>query len=377
MEYEAIVVGAGYFGCSAAYHLAKAGIKTLLVESGTVGSGASGANFGNVQVQDANLGPSLHLTLDGIRKMQGMEAELERPIGYRPQKSLIGAEHEGHLPELESLYRGKKEAGLNIRWLEGPALWETEPNLSPGSIVAATYYEQGIVYPFHYLYALVDCGRELGLTVLENTPVERLYMEGGACRGIVLKNSRLLRCEQVVMAAGAKTHELCKTAGLDVPVHAVKAEGLATEPLKPFMNTYYSSAAFFAEAHSQNEAATSLSIGQSHYGNMLIAETTKPPHWVDEARMDCTSSEHCRNIREKLLAFFPALQDIQIMRSWVTLSPYKDNCEPVLGRCSVPGLILASGFKSAVVMSGVAGEIVAGLVKNESCPYDLRPYALP
>jgi len=50
---EAIVVGGGLVGSSIAYHLTRAGVSTLLIEQGDLASGASGANFGNVQVADA------------------------------------------------------------------------------------------------------------------------------------------------------------------------------------------------------------------------------------------------------------------------------------------------------------------------------------
>lgn len=374
MDYQVVVVGAGYFGCAVAYHLAVAGVKTLLLDKGEVGSGASGANFGNVQVQDANMGLSLELTLRGFERMRAMQAELGADIGFRPQPSLIGAECEAHLPELRKLYEEKKAAGLDIRWLDGRQVEEAEPNLAPGSVVAATYYEQGIVYPFKYMYALVDSARRHGLALRENTPAKELYMAGGACSGVVLESGEVIRAEQVVVSAGAGTNRLCAGAGLDVPVQSVKAEGLVTEAIKPFMNTYYSSAAFFAEAHSQEQAATSLCIGQSQYGNMLIAETTQPEDWVAAGRQDMTSLAHIRNIREKLLAFFPALANVQVLRSWATASPYTDSCEPVLGSSGVPGLVLASGFKSAVVMSQVAGEIVRDIVVKGASAYDLSGF---
>ncbi len=374
MEYQAIIIGGGYFGCSISLHLARAGVRTLLLDKGEIGSGASGANFGNVQVQDCNMGLSYELTLRGFERMRHIEAELGMEIGYRPQPSLIGAEKEAHIPELRKLYEEKKEAGLDIRWLEGQQISELEPNLKPGAVLAATYFEQGSVYPFRYLYAMVKAARSYGLTVLENAPVDALLLEGGACKGALLRGGQTLRAEHVVVAAGAGTRALCLGAGLDVPVYSVKAEGLVTEPLKPFLRTYYSSAAFFAEAHSQECAATTLCIGQSHYGNLLIAETTKPHQWVDAAYQDTTSLEHVRNIRERLFTFFPVLKDIQVLRSWVTASPYTDSCEPALGESPVPGLILASGFKSAVILSAVAGEIVKDIVCKGKSEYDLAPF---
>jgi sarcosine oxidase subunit beta len=374
MEYEVIVVGAGYFGCSAAYHLASAGVPALLVDSGEIGRGASGANFGNVQVQDANMGLSFTLTLEGFRRMRNMEAELGINIGYQSSLSIIAAECEAHLPELKKLYNEKKEAGLDIRWLEGKELFEVEPNLAEGSAVAATCYEQGSVYPFHYLYALAKRGREKGLVIRENAPAVELFMEGGKCAGLVMKSGEVLKARQVIIAAGTGTRALCRSAGLDVPVFSSKAEGMVTEAIAPFLHTYYSSAAFFAEAHSQDSETTILCASQSPFGNLLLAETTKPPAWVKEEYQDSTSLNHIYRLREKTLRFFPALKKVQILRSWVTASPYTENNEPLLGHSGVEGIILMAGFKSAVIMSAAAGAIVRDLVLYGNCGHDLSPF---
>ena len=144
-KYGAIVIGGGYFGCACSYFLAKAGVPTLLLEEKEISRGASGANFGNVQVQDASMGQSYALTLAGFARMKTMTAELGCDIGYQSYPSLIAAESEAHLPELERLFQEKKEAGLDVRWLEGSALQEAEPNLAPGSVLAASYFEQGRV----------------------------------------------------------------------------------------------------------------------------------------------------------------------------------------------------------------------------------------
>ena len=320
------------------------------------------------------MGQSYALTLAGFARMKTMTAELGCDIGYQSYPSLIAAESEAHLPELERLFQEKKEAGLDVRWLEGSALQEAEPNLAPGSVLAASYFEQGRVYPFHYQYALVRQGRRYGLEVREFSTVSSLLVEGGVCTGVMLADGATVRAEHVIVASGAGTRPLCATAGLDVPVYSVKAEAFVTEAIRPFLKTYYSSAAFFAEAHNPEKAVTSLCIGQSHYGNILLAETTKPHTAVDEAGQDCTSMEHCRNIRKKVLRFFPALKPVSILRGWVTASPYTPNNEPIFGKAPLPGLIVAAGFKSAAVMSAIVGEAVAELVTRDACAWDLSQY---
>ena len=373
-EYDAIVVGAGYHGCSCAYFLAKAGLRTLLLDKGAVGSGASGANFGSVQVQDCSMGLSYDLTLAGFERMKTMEEELGTSFGYRNRGSMIVAERESYLPELEKLYETKKAAGLAVEWLEGDALTEREPNLPKETILAASYCSEANVYPFHYIYALVNKGKELGLEVSENTPVSSLLMEGGRCTGVCLADEREIRAEHVVVSGGAGTKDLCLTAGLLVPVETVKAESYVTEPLQPFLRNYYSSAGFFSEAHNPEKASVSLCISQSHYGNLLIAETTKPYHIVGAEYHDCTSAEHMRQVTEELVRIFPMLKDIQIMRSWCASSPYTDDLLPYFGKSPVEGLLLASGFKSSVVLSALVGETIRDLAVKDACRFDLSEF---
>ncbi|MEL7610410.1 MAG: FAD-dependent oxidoreductase [Bacillota bacterium] len=373
-KFDCIVVGGGYFGCSIAYHISRAGKKTALIEQKEIASGASGANFGCVQVQDANMGMSLTLTLQGIERMRHMGGELRADIGFEPFGSLIVAENATQLRELEKLYREKKDAGLDIEWLDADQVLKAEPNLAPGTILAATKYVQAKIYPFHYIYALVKRAQEHGLKLMEHTKVAELLMEGGECRGVVLTGGETLRAEQVIVSAGSWTREICRTAGLDVPVYSVKAEAFVTEPLRPFLRYYYSSAGFFAEAHSQEAAATSLCIHQSHNGNLLIGETAKPDGMVGEAFSDLTSSEHCAHIHALLARYFPALMNAQVLRSWVTRSPYTDSCQPVLCQSSVKGLIIAAGFKSAAILSAVAGEIVAELAVKGRSKVDLSDF---
>lgn len=370
-KYDAIVIGGGYFGCSASYYLSRSGVSTLLIERGEAACGASGANFGNVQVQDSNMGLSFKLTVEGFRMMQNMEKELSCSIGYRPCPSLIVAEKDEYVPSLQEMYRAKKEAGLDIRWLNEKEVNEAEPYLAKGAVIAATSFDQGIIYPFDYIYALLQRARENGLETAEHTEVKSLLIEGGACKGVVLSDDTAIRSENVIVAAGTGTSGICATAGLEVHVHSVKAECFVTEAIQPFLNHYYSSAAFFAEAHGSNEASTSLCISQSHYGNLLIAETTKPYDIVKQEYSDCTSIEHCKNIEKLISRYFPSLNSIKILRSWTVASPSTPDYNPVLGKTRVPGLIVDAGFKSAVVMSAVSGSIVADLVAKGTCKYDI------
>src|SRR5258707_10299312 len=62
---DACVIGGGYTGLSAALHLAERGYKTLLLESHSVGWGASGRNGGQLNT-GLRKGPSELVTMFGV-----------------------------------------------------------------------------------------------------------------------------------------------------------------------------------------------------------------------------------------------------------------------------------------------------------------------
>lgn len=371
---QAIVIGAGYPGCSVAYHLAKAGVRTLLLDKGEIGGGASGGNFGCVQVQDASLGLSLSLTLRSFERVMRFGEELEADLGIEPIGSLIAAASEAEMEELETLWRGKKDAGLDIEMLGPRALQEREPHIAAGEFLGATYYRQGRLNPFRLLYAMVRQGRRRGLEVREHTPVRELLVEGKTVCGVVLVGGEVLRADWVVVCAGAWTPAICSGAGVGIPIEYVRAEGFVTEKIRPFLRNYYSSASFFTDAHDVSDVGVSLCMSQTAAGNILVGETSKPGRVQPDRASDRTSIEHVREIRTRILRVFPALENAGILRAWTSVSPYTRSMEPVLGAVGPPGLLVAAGFKSCAVMTAVAGEIITDLVTTGETFCDLSGF---
>ena len=374
MKTEYLVIGGGYFGCSIACHLAKTGAKTLLIDQNELISGASGANFGCVQVQDAEPGVCTQMSLEGLRLIEEARTELESDLGYRRIGSIVVAENEKQLAIVEERFREKKEAGLAVKWLTGKELEEQEPNLAPGKLLGAVWYEQGQLWPFAYLYAYIKKGRACGLEIREHARAIRLLLSGGRVEGAVLDSGEEIHAKETIVTAGCGTRAICLTAGLDVPVFSSKSECFVTEACRPFLRNTYSSAGFFAEAHDPDKAAASLCLAQSIHGNLLVAETTKPEKLCRSAFLDLTSPEHCKKVSRLALTYFPALRDIPVLRSWVTFSPCTPKMMPVFGPSMIPGLFIAAGFKSASVMSKLAGELTAEYFTGKTPRYDLSGF---
>ncbi len=379
---SAIVIGGGYHGCSIAAQLAKEGIQTTLFEKKEIGSGSSGSNFGCVQLQDSAPGLSFEINSLSFDRIWSLEKELGFNFGLRHLGSLILAANEAEMEDLEKLYVEKKSSGLDIKLLEKNDIKRYEPNINSENLLGATYFMQGQVDPFKFMYAFVDMGVRSGLEILENTGVKRIIVKDGACRGVETDKGAEHYADYVIIASGAWTKQLCREIGLDVPIDFTKAEAFVTEPLESYIHTFFSSASFFTEAHGSAEsdkntkAKTSLCGAPSGAGagNLLLGETSKEWDGNPDSISGLTSIDHCRGVSSQMKDLFPGLSNLNILRSWTTASPSTPSLKPVLGFTGPEGLIIAAGFKSSVVIAPAVGEIVTDLVTKGRTFCDLSEF---
>ncbi len=81
MSYDAIVVGAGISGAATAYHLRKAGAKTLLIERGEPASGGTGKSAAIIR-QSYSTPLLVRLARASITMFENAKAELGREAGF-------------------------------------------------------------------------------------------------------------------------------------------------------------------------------------------------------------------------------------------------------------------------------------------------------
>lgn len=369
---SAVVVGGGYHGCSIAAQLAAKGVRTTLFEKKEIGSGASGSNFGCVQLQDSSPGLSFEINSRSFDRIWNLEKELGFDFELRPLGSLILAVNEAEMDAIGNLYTEKKSSGLNIKLLGKSEIRRYEPNINTENLMGATYFLQGQVNPFKFMYAFIDMGVRSGLEILENTGVKRIIVKDGICRGVETDDGTEYLSDYLIISAGAWTRKLCGDIGLQVPIEFIKAEAFVTEPLEPFIHTFFSSASFFTDAH--ENTGTSLCGTPVGAGNLLLGETSKG--WIGEPDTisTLTTIDHCLGISSKMKELFPALSKLNILRSWTTASPATPSLKPVLGFSGPEGLIIAAGFKSSVIIAPAVGEIVTDIVTQGRTFCDLSEF---
>jgi glycine/D-amino acid oxidase-like deaminating enzyme len=233
IDCDVAIVGGGFTGVSAAFHLKKRfpERRIVLCEARRIGDGASGRNGGLVlNWTSGALSDDLELarrifdtTRRGIDRIQAMIDELGLDVPFRrggclelftdPRRADAGAR------EVERLVG----AGIPLRFLAGPELARfARFQGAEGAILDPT---SGQLDGLRLLRAMRPVIERMGVHVHEQSPVERI--REGATHTLGLPRGRV-RARALVLATNAYTPELGYFRANIVPI---QSRVIATEPL--------------------------------------------------------------------------------------------------------------------------------------------------
>jgi glycine/D-amino acid oxidase-like deaminating enzyme len=373
-NYDVIVVGAGYIGCSVAYHLSKAGLRVALFDQGGVAAGASRANYGNVQIQDAELGHSLPMITAGATRFTNLEDELGASVGYRRLGSLLLIETEAQWQTMAARLPALHAAGIAAEVIPAQHLPELEPQLNPRSLLGGCYYPaEGQVYPFGLLWAYLRQARRLGLTLHLHTPVIGFNFDNCKIRGVITPQGKF-STGTVILATGAWTPQFGQMFNREWQIAHVHGQALVTEAAPWQLQNHLASAAFFEDVESAESSGPEavLAISQSAHGHLLLGEAAQVTDDLGSEATPAGQAAIARLARHAL----PAAESLRVLRGWAAPVAFTLDGLPYFGPVAgFEGLIVATAFKSTVIVTPLVGETVAQLVVSGHTELDLTPFA--
>ena len=378
MHFDALVVGAGYIGCSVAYYLSQAGIKTALLDRDSVGGGASRANYGNIQVQDAEMDHSLTMVTEGYRHCLEIEQELDLSVGYYQLGSLLIIETESQWKTMESRLPGLHQVGIDAELVPADRIPEIEPLLSPKHLLGALYNpNEGQVVPFDLMWGYVSRAREKGLKYYPKTEVTDFIIQGDQVKGIITDQGRF-ESPVVILTTGAWTKRLGQKIGKDWKIDFVHGQAFITQAIDRVLNTHLASAAFFEDSHENSSEETGLpesavlAISQSGHGHLLLGEASFP---TEQIGYHVTSGAPSA-IAYQAARMFPSFKGLSALRSWASPVAYTHDGLPFLGPVEgLSGLFLATAFRSTVIATPLAGKTIAQLVTKGQSDLDISAFS--
>lgn len=185
-EADVCVIGAGYTGLSCALHLAKAGMKVVVLEAETAGFGASGRNGGQVitgqrvdqdelerRYGEAHARALWDLALEARSLVRTLIASNAIQCDERPGH-FTAAVRDSHARDLESYvdFLGARYNYSTARYV---------PAAQVAEIVACHNYKGGMfdsasfhLHPLNYVLGLARAADEAGVEILERSPATKV-----------------------------------------------------------------------------------------------------------------------------------------------------------------------------------------------------------
>ncbi len=176
----AVVIGAGAFGFATAYHLAKAGIKDVVLldqfEPGTQVSARAAGLFKLIQASEVKT----RLAQKATEVVTGFEAATGVPLPYIASGSIYAARTTYHASMVEAEVEDSRGWGVRLDRFTGDEVALSAPYMSGKNIVSAYFVADDIYIeePRSMLMAYRQAGAKLGMRTIGHTPATGIELKG-------------------------------------------------------------------------------------------------------------------------------------------------------------------------------------------------------
>jgi len=285
---DAVVIGAGAFGVSTAFHLAKGGLKRVaLVDRfapGTQSSPRAAGLFKNIQGDPIRT----RLAMLSIRKMLNFEAETGLPsLNVTRSGSLLIARTPEHAKFIVREFEHSREWGATLEMIDAAEARRLLPLLETNGVLAVCHIP-GDVYieePVSLLNAYMEAGSKLGVTILPHTRVTGIAIKGGEVEAVITDRGRI-ETRTAVDAAGAWARAVGEAASVGVPVVPMRHQLYITQPLAG-VDPLYPIVRFIDTASYMRPARGGLMLGGFELDPMALDPRTQPGDFsIDEVPLD-------------------------------------------------------------------------------------------
>ena len=223
--YDVAVIGGGVVGCAIARELSKYRLDVVLIEKeAEVGFGTTKTNSGIIHAGHHSPAESLKgkLVVKGNRMFDELQKELG--FGFRRCGEIVIARNEEDLKTLDELKAlGEKKGVKGLEMWDVEKLRREEPNLSislKGALYAPT---AGVINPYEFAFALMECAEQNGVELLVESSVQEISKDGDAL--LIKTSTKDVRARYVLNCAGVFADKVAEMLDLhDFTIHPRKGE---------------------------------------------------------------------------------------------------------------------------------------------------------
>ena len=347
-EASAVVVGGGIWGCSIAYHLARAGLRDVVVlERRELASGNTPQAAGLVgQLRSSEL--MVRSIRHVVDRLAHWTTEQGEESGFRQVGSLKLALTDGRIRELEEHVTNARKWGLEVELLTPQAATARVPFLDTAGVKAAAWIPgDGYVEPYTLAMAIARAARRLGVTFETDRPVTAIQLERGAVRGVDTPTGSV-QSPRVIVAAGPWVERVADAVGLAVDTVPLRHQHWTTAPM----------AEVPANLPVVRVPDASVYIRPEVGGLMLGGFEARPKAFsmteIEHTEKDLGVLEE---LASGLTRAFPALDGAPVLKGCAGLPTFTPDGNYLIGAVpTVRGLWVAAGCNAI----GIAGSLLIG-----------------
>ena len=330
-----VIAGAGAIGASVAYHLARRGVRdVVLADVGEVASGSTAKAMGGVRQQFSTVA-EVRLAQESIRFFEELGAPFFDQVGY-----LFLATTEAGLAALEERRALQASLGVAAERVAAARVAGLRVDDVRGAVVC---WSDGCADPAAVTRELVRRSVELGVELREHT--DALTLEG----------------DVLVVACGPRSAEVAAARGVELPVRPLCRQLLLTGELE-----------LPADLPMIVEAETGFHF-RRRGDRLVVAMADAEARWgFDELVDESVFGDRLARLAHR----YPPAASTTIDDAWAGLYDMTPDAHPIIGWVA-EGVYAACGFSGhGFMQSPAVGEAAAAELLGEEAPFDLSPYRL-
>ena len=246
-QVRALVVGGGAVGTGIAYHLAKAGWDTLLLERDELTSGSTWHAAGLLPLFNMSYATS-HIHDYSVKFYKTLEEETGLNPGFYVVGNLRMAQTQDRMDEYMLYASTAETVGIPYEWMTPDEIKARWPLVRTEDLKGAIYHPtDGYINPADVTQAMAAGARKLGATIERKAQVDSYAWTGSEWivrgRKMVEKGGNLvpgeedfeIRAEHVVTATGNHAQRTARLLGTKLPAIPVEHQYIVTEPTLPWL----------------------------------------------------------------------------------------------------------------------------------------------
>ena len=208
---DAVVIGAGITGALIAYHLAEAGIATVVLDRRDVGMGSTSGTTALLQYEiDVPLGELIQhvgenhamrsylACLQAINKLEKLANQLPDSCSFQRKKSVFLASQRRDVAMLKQELELRNQIGIQVDWLDQAQIKRRFGFTRPAALLS---HDAAELNAFKFTHQLLGRAQALGARVFDRTAMSRVEPHDGGVR-VQTDRNHTVTARKIVYAAG-------------------------------------------------------------------------------------------------------------------------------------------------------------------------------